>query len=71
MKLDDFPEVTRTEFENLIDEHIFNEVYRQILKRRFLDGHTFDKLADEFNFSLRHIKNIVYKQGDKLLKYLR
>ena len=44
-------DLSRTEWENLIDEWIFNERDRAILKRRLLDGLTFEQLASEFNYS--------------------
>lgn len=65
MKASDF-NLPRSEIEKIIDEWIFNEQYRNILKRRLLDGITYEKLADEFHFSTRHIKNIVYKYEKKL-----
>ena len=53
-----------SEVKNLIDEWIYNERDRKILKRRLLDGITYERLADEFDMSERQIKNIVYK-GEK------
>lgn len=44
-----------------IEEWILNEKYRGILKRRLLDGITFEKIAEEFEMSPRQIKRIVYK----------
>lgn len=59
----------RSELERLIDEWIFNEKYRSILKRRLLDGTTYDKLSEEFDMSVRQIKNIVYKAEDRLFNH--
>ena len=39
-------DISRTEWENLIDEWVFNEKERAILKRRLLDGLTFEQLAE-------------------------
>ena len=61
---------SRTEIEHEIDEWIFNERNRMILKRRLLDGITYEKLAEEFDMSVRQIKTIVYKCEDKLFKHL-
>lgn len=60
--------LSRSEVEHLIDEWIFNERNRKILKRRLLDGVTYDRLAEEFDLSVRQIKNIVYKGENKLFK---
>lgn len=61
---------SRSEISNAIDEWIFKERDRKILKRRLLDQVTYDKLAEEFDMSVRQIKNIVYKSEDKLFKHL-
>jgi DNA-directed RNA polymerase sigma subunit (sigma70/sigma32) len=52
---------TKTQLNNLIDEWILNERGRNILKRRMLDGITYEKLAEEFDLSVTQIKNICYK----------
>lgn len=59
----------RSELERLIDEWIFNEKYRSILKRRLLDGVTYDKLSEEFDMSVRQVKRIVYKAEDRLFHH--
>ena len=46
---DDFPELSRSEYEHIIDEWVFNEKARNIIKRRMLDGVTYDRLAVEFD----------------------
>ena len=66
----DFGNLSRSEVAYLIDEYCFNEKYRKILKRRFLDGICFEPLAEEFDMSVRHVKNIVYKEGDKVLHHV-
>lgn len=62
-------DLSRSEWSALIDEWIFNEKYRSILKRRLLDGITYEGLADEFDMSVRQIKNIVYKGSETLFKH--
>lgn len=59
----------RSELERLIDEWIFNEKYRSILKRRLFDGVTYDRLSEEFDMSVRQIKTIVYKAEDQLFNH--
>lgn len=63
-------DLSRSEWSSLIDEWIFNERDRKILKRRLLDGITFEGLSEEFDMSVRQIKNVVYKQSEKLFKHL-
>lgn len=64
------PDLSRSEIDHLIDEWIFSERDRAILKRRMLDGICFEPLADEFNLSTQAVKNIVYKALDKLYAHI-
>ena len=57
----------RSECEKLIDEWCFNEKYRAILKRRFLDEVRLEPLSEEFDMSVRQIQNIILKEGDAVL----
>ncbi len=63
-------DLSRSEISDLIDEWIFNERDRKILKRRYLDGICYEPLAEEFELSVRQVKNIVYKSEIKLLKHI-
>lgn len=62
--------LSRTEIEHLIDEYVFKERDRKILKRRLLDGICYEPLAEEFDLSVRQVKNIVYKNEEKLFSHL-
>lgn len=66
MKMPNNIDIPRSEWERLIDEWIFNERDRAILKRRLLDGRTFEQLAEEFDLSTQNIQRIVYKAQNKL-----
>ena len=59
---------TNTELSHFIDEHIHSERDRKILKRGMIDGICFEPLAEEFDLSVRQIKNIVYRSQEKLFK---
>ena len=63
--------LSRSEISALIDEWIFSERDRKILKRRLLDGICFEPLAEEFDLSVRQVKNIVYKSEDRLFKHVK
>lgn len=63
-------DLPRSAVSALIDEWIFNERDRQIIKRRLLDGICYEPLAEEFNLSVRQIKNIVYRCEDKLFRHM-
>lgn len=62
---------TNSQISQVIDEHIHSERDRKILKRRFIDGICYDPLAEEFDLSIRQIKNIVYKSEKILFKYMK
>lgn len=51
----------------LIDEYVNSERNRAILKRRFIDGMTFARIAEEFGMSEVQISRIVRKHGNPLL----
>ena len=66
-----FEDYSRSTVSAAIDELIFNERDRAILKRRLLDGICYEPLAEEFGLSVDRIKQIVYKSEAKLFKHLR
>lgn len=64
----------RSAIEHLIDEWIIgknSERDRAILKRRLLDGVCYEPLAEEFDLSVRQIKNIVYRSETRLFKHTK
>lgn len=66
----DLENVKNSQIEEAIDEYIHSERDRKILKRRLIDGICYEPLAEEFDMSVRQIKNIVYKTEQKLFKHL-
>ena len=67
-------EVSRSDIDSAIDEWIIGrnaERNRAILKRRLFDGITYERLAEEFDMSVRQIKTIVYKNEDILFRHIR
>lgn len=63
--IDDIP---ASEIERLINEWILNERNRAILKRRLIDGICYEPLAEEFDLSVRQVKQIVYKGEERIFK---
>lgn len=61
-------DLSRSEISALIDEWIFKERDRKILKRRLLDGICYEPLAEEFGLSVTQIKSIVYKTQEVIFK---
>lgn len=58
---------TNSEITALIDEHIHSARDREILKDRFVNGMIYEALAEKYELSVRQVKNIVYRLGDKIL----
>lgn len=69
MKAEDF-DLSRTQWENIIDEWIFNEEDRKMLKRRLLDGVTMERLAEEFNYSTQYTYKRVERASRKLFSHV-
>ena len=44
---------------------------RDVLKRRLIDGLSYDEFSVEFHLSIRQVKNIVYKSQDRLFNHIR
>lgn len=63
-------DLCRDQWERLIDQYIFSERDRALLKRRLLDGIVFEALAEEFYLSTVQTKKIVYKAIERLSKYV-
>ena len=62
---------SNTVINEAIEEYIHKKRDRDILKRRLIDGITFEKLAEEFDLSVRNVKYIVYKGQDRIFKHLK
>lgn len=66
--------LSRSEMEALIDEWIIGrnaQRDRKIIKRRLIDGICFEPLAEEFELSVRQVKNIVYKSERIIFSHIK
>lgn len=68
MKLD---EISNSELSSLIDEWVKGERNRRIMKRRLIDYVCFEPLAEEFQLSVRQVKNIVNKNENIIFKRVK
>lgn len=57
----DFTDIPNDELSVAIDKWVKSDRNRKILKRRLIDGLTFEEIASEFYMSPRHIIRIVMK----------
>lgn len=53
-------EYSNSQIREIIAEFIHSERDRKIMERRLIDGITFEKIAEEFDLSVRRTKTIVY-----------
>ena len=70
----DFLRATNTEISTAISEHISGrnaERDRKILRRRLIDGITYERLAEEFELSSNHIQRILYAREAELMRFLK
>lgn len=66
-------QICRADIERLADQWITGrnaERDREIIKRRLIDGITYERLAEDFELSDRQIKNIVYKRQEAIYKHV-
>lgn len=63
-------EYTNSQISGIIDEYIHSERDRKLLKRRLIDGITYERIAEEFDLSVRQVKNIVYRREDELFRHI-
>lgn len=68
--MSDFENISNSDLSALIDEWTKNEIYRKLLKRRLIDGLTYEKLAEEFQMSVYGVKKIVYHEQEVLFKQI-
>ena len=70
MKIPNNFDLSRTEWEHYINEFIFNEQHRQMLKLNLLDGWTYERIAEQFDMSSRQIARIIPKLQNQLFKHI-
>ena len=70
MKIPPTTDIPRSEWETLIDEWIFNEIHRGMLKRNLLDGRTYEQIAEEFDLSSRQVARVIPKLQDRLFRHM-
>ena len=68
------PSVTKEHLEQVIDETIILQTHaqrnRNLMKRRLIDGLTYEELAEEFDLSVKQVGNIITASEDIIFKRL-
>lgn len=60
-----------SEWSHLIDEWVYSERDRYILKRHLLDGLTYEQLAEDTGLSTRQIARVVPKAKEILFRKIK
>lgn len=63
-------DIPNTERRRVIDEYIHSARDRELMKRRWIDGICYEPLAEEFDLSVRQVKQIVYRSEGVLFRHL-
>lgn len=58
-----FTNISNNDLSAIIENWIKNQRDRQILKRKLIDGITYEQLSEEFELSVKQIYRIVNKYG--------
>lgn len=61
---------TNSAIRAVIDEHIHHALYREILKDRYIDGLTYEQIAERHDLSVRWVKAIVYRHENQVFDHL-
>lgn len=64
MPTPDVRHLTNPEIINTIDLYVHNELHRLILKRKLVDGISYERLAEEVHYSPCYVKRIAYQYTD-------
>lgn len=60
----------RQEYEYVIDEWVLNERDRIALKRKYLDGISYEAIAEELDISRKTVQNIVRRWRNTIERHL-
>ena len=64
------PDYKNSDMCRCIDEYIRNPRYRSILKLRYCENETYERIAEKVNYSTQHVKYICKTYKDTLLRHL-
>lgn len=63
-------EYTNSQIRSVIAEWVHSARDREILCSRYIDGLSFEALAEKHDLSVRHVKTIVYKYEQVIFSHL-
>lgn len=71
MRIPNNVNIPRSEWERLIDEWIFSEEHRKMLKRSLLDGITYEQIAEEFDCSRDKVARLIPRLQNRVFKKIK
>ena len=71
MKIPNNIDLSRTEWEHYINEFIFNEEHRAMLKRNLLDGRTYEQISEQFDCSRDKVARLIPRLQNRLFKKIK
>lgn len=71
MKIPNNIDLSRTEWEHYIDEFVFDEEHRAMLKRNLLDGRTYEQIAEQFDCSRDKVARLIPRLQNRLFKKIK
>lgn len=71
MKHTKFEDASVKELTEVINNWIKNEEYREILYMRYINGYTFECIAEKKILSVTAVKNIIYKSERIIEQHLK
>lgn len=63
MKFEDIP---NSRISEIVDEYIHSQRDRGLMKDRYINGFTYERLGEMYDLSTLQVKRIVYKQSERL-----
>lgn len=68
----EIPENIKAEmYDDVVRQYVRKALYRDILHDKYIEGMTFEEIAEKYGRSVRGITYICYREGDKILEHLK
>jgi len=64
------PDYTNSAMARAIEEYCHNSRYRELLRLKFCDGHTYEEIGEMVNFSPQHVKKICCEYKALLISHI-
>lgn len=64
------PDYRNSDMCRTIDEYVRNPRYRHVLRLRYCESETYERIAEQVNYSPQHVKHICRSHRDLLMSHL-